>query len=37
MLDEDSMVCPNCGETLEFDFDEGEEEPEEEPGKDIGE
>jgi uncharacterized Zn finger protein (UPF0148 family) len=28
MLEEGSIVCPGCGETLEFDFDD-EEEPEE--------
>ena len=26
MLDEDSMVCPHCGETLEFDFEDDEDE-----------
>lgn len=25
MLDEDTMVCPHCGETLEFDFDDDDE------------
>ena len=29
MLEEGSIVCPGCGETLEFDFDDDEEEPEE--------
>ena len=27
-LEEGSIVCPGCGETLEFDFDDDEEEPE---------
>ena len=29
MLDEGSTVCPNCGEELEFDLEEDEEEPKE--------
>ena len=27
MLDEGSTVCPNCGEELEFDLEEDEDEP----------
>jgi len=26
LLEEGSIVCPGCGETLEFDFDEDEDE-----------
>ena len=31
MLEEGSIVCPGCGETLEFEFDDDEEESEEKP------
>jgi uncharacterized protein (UPF0212 family) len=33
MVDEGEMDCPNCGEHLEFDFDDEEEESEEDGEK----